>query len=258
MNAQSHFLGIGCAGWSIPRQHAGHFADKGTHLQRYAHRFDVAEINSSFHRSHLPITYARWAAVVPAHFRFSVKLPKSITHTRRLVNITEPLERVLEEIEPLGAHLGPLLVQLPPSLRFNRRVAGMFFETLRRRFGGQVVCEPRHRSWFESDAEQVLREARIARAATDPVLLPAAASPGGWPDPIYYRLHGSPQLYRSAYDESYLNTLAQRLTEHARSATVWCIFDNTALGEATLNALQLQTRLGLTQTRHVATSAVPG
>jgi uncharacterized protein YecE (DUF72 family) len=75
---------IGCAGWSLPRDSWPQFPDTGPHLQRYAKRFNAVEINSSFYRPHQPATYERWAAAVPAGFRFSVKLPKTITHEKRL------------------------------------------------------------------------------------------------------------------------------------------------------------------------------
>src|ERR1700710_2683095 len=105
---------IGCAGWSIPKQHSGQFAICGSHLERYARRFPAVEINSSFYRPHRPATYGRWAASVPPGFRFSVKVPREVTHTRRLRDVVEPLERFLSEVKALGAALGPLLVQLPP------------------------------------------------------------------------------------------------------------------------------------------------
>ncbi|MDQ3815662.1 MAG: DUF72 domain-containing protein, partial [Armatimonadota bacterium] len=75
---------IGCAGWSIPSPHAPEFPAAGSHLERYAARFPAVEINSSFYRPHRPQTYERWAAAVPTHFQFAVKVPKIITHERRL------------------------------------------------------------------------------------------------------------------------------------------------------------------------------
>src|SRR6185312_17112458 len=98
-------------------------------------------INSSFYRPHRPATYARWAASVPAGFRFAVKVPKEITHTRRLVATAEPLRRFLAEASALGDKIGPLLVQLPPSLAYDSDVAAGFFDALRERFEGSVVCE---------------------------------------------------------------------------------------------------------------------
>jgi uncharacterized protein YecE (DUF72 family) len=237
-------LRVGCAGWSIPRQYAEHFPERGTHLERYAQRLPAVEINSSFYRPHRPATYTRWAASVPASFRFAVKVPKEITHTRRLRDSADPLDRFLSESSALGPKLGPLLVQLPPSLRFDAERAEAFFTLLRARFRGSVVCEPRHASWFTGEAEQVLVSAEVARAAADPAPVPAAAQPGGWPGLVYYRLHGSPEMYTSAYSTSYLEKLAQQLHLLTQAAVpTWCIFDNTALGAATANALDLHARL---------------
>jgi uncharacterized protein YecE (DUF72 family) len=237
------YIYIGCAGWSISRQHAEHFPQPGTHLQRYALRLPAVEINSSFYHPHRPATYARWAASVPASFQFAVKVPKAITHTRRLRDAAEPLERFLSEIMALGTKLGPLLVQLPPSLRFDPKLVEAFFTMLRARFSGSVVCEPRHASWFTEAAEQLLSVARIARVAADPALLPEAAKPGGWPGLVYYRLHGSPEMYSSAYTTAYLDTLHWQLRVAVQAAPTWCIFDNTALGAALANALALGARL---------------
>jgi len=71
---------VGTAGWSIPRASAERAPGDGTHLQRYARVLACSEINSSFHRSHRAAVYAKWAASTPSGFRFSVKLPRAITH----------------------------------------------------------------------------------------------------------------------------------------------------------------------------------
>jgi uncharacterized protein YecE (DUF72 family) len=235
---------VGCAGWSIARAHAEEFPEPGTHLERYAQRLPAVEINSSFYRPHQPQTYARWAASTPQAFRFAVKLPRAITHTRRLRDSNDLLERFLAEAGNLGEKLGPILVQLPPSLRFEEAVAREFFADLRARFAGEVVCEPRHASWFTPEGDDVLVRAQIARVAADPPPVRAAAVPGGWSRLVYYRLHGSPVMYESDYEASYLKTLAQAVRTAAETATVWCIFDNTALGAATVNALDLLSLFG--------------
>ena len=108
---------IGTAGWTIPRRHAEHFPADGSGLERYASRFNAAEINSTFYRSHRPQTYARWTAAVPEDFRFAVKMPKAITHERRLIDVTDLLNRFAEEISLLGPKLGPVLIQLPPQFQ---------------------------------------------------------------------------------------------------------------------------------------------
>lgn len=242
---QPHFnVYVGVAGWNIRREHVGRFATIGTHLQRYASALNAVEINSCFYRPHRFTTYERWAASVPEDFRFAVKLPKAITHQARLVGISEPMTRFLEETAGLGGKRGPVLVQLPPSFAFDRSLASAFFSEVRSRFGGDVVFEPRHETWFTADVEEMLRDFRIARVAADPARVPRAAEPGGFDQLVYYRLHGSPRVYYSAYAPDALERVVLGIEERAAAGIAsWCIFDNTALGAATTDALTVQSRL---------------
>ena len=232
---------IGTAGWQIPRTVADAFPTEGSTLQRYAARFPVVEINSTFYRPHRPQTYLRWAETTPPGFRFSVKLPKAITHDRRLADAAEPLDRFLAEAAHLSDKLGPVLVQLPPSLAFDPETAGTFFRLLRDRFAGELACEPRHPTWFGDEAERLLVEMQVARVAADPARVPEAAHPGGWTGLAYWRLHGSPRMYYSAYTPEQLDALAAQL--RAAQAPAWCIFDNTTSGAAAADALALSARL---------------
>ena len=233
---------IGTAGWSVARESAQHFPIEGSALERYAARFAGAEINSSFHRPHRRSTWERWAASVPEGFRFSVKLPKTITHQNKLIDCGELLATHLDEAGALGAKLAVHLVQLPPSLAFDEAVADPFFQMLGDGSGAAIACEPRHPSWFEPAAEQLLERRRVARVAADPARVPAAAAPGGWPGLVYYRLHGSPIIYRSSYGDAQLDRYAAALRD-VGEREAWCIFDNTASSAATGNALALAERL---------------
>ena len=107
-----------------------------------------------------------------------------------------------------------------------------------------VALEPRHPTWFEPEAEELVTSYRVARVAADPAVVPAAAEPGGWDGLVYYRLHGSPKIYYSAYPDEYLEALARTLARAAKSADVWCIFDNTAAFAATGDALGYSTGFG--------------
>jgi uncharacterized protein YecE (DUF72 family) len=234
---------VATAGWSIPRAVASHFDAAGTHLQRYGQVLRGAEIDTSFYRSHSQATYARWAGLVPRGFRFAVKLPGAITHDGRLRAARRPLVAFLAEVAGLGSKAGPLIAQLPPSLAFERRVARRFFTLVRELHAGPVVCEPRHASWFESPAGQLLEEFHIGRVAADPAVVPAAALPGGWPGIAYHRLHGAPRMYWSVYGSEDLAQRAVALRQQARRAPVWCVFDNTASGAAMQNALELMALL---------------
>jgi uncharacterized protein YecE (DUF72 family) len=230
---------IGTAGWQLPKANATDFPGPGSHLERYARRFNAVEINSSFHKPHRRGTYERWAASVPADFAFAVKAPREITHDLRLARTGAVLDVFLAQATGLGRKLGVLLFQLPPSLAFDARAAGTFLKVLRKRHAGRVVCEPRHRTWFTPRAEQLLIRYRIARAAADPAVVPAAAEPGGWPGLHYLRLHGAPRIYWSAYEPEQIALYADRL-QKSKAAERWCIFDNTVLGAATENALALR------------------
>lgn len=235
---------VGTAGWSIPTKEATRFPGEGSALERYAACFAGAEINSSFHRSHRPSTWQRWEASVPDHFRFSVKVPKTITHQSKLVDCGDLLAAHLAEARLLGRKLAVHLVQLPPSLAFDAAVAEQFFAMLGAASPLPVACEPRHPSWFEAPVEALFRRWRVARVAADPARVPAAAEPGGWDGLTYVRLHGSPVVYRSSYEGERLDAWAALLrTRGERPA--WCIFDNTASSAATGNALDLLARLEL-------------
>ena len=235
---------IGTAGWSISREAAPAFPDSGTSLERYASRFLGVEINSSFHRPHRPSTWEKWAASVPANFRFAVKVPKTITHQARLIDCDDLVASFAEEIGPLGDKLAVLLVQLPPSLGFDPGVANAFFTGLKRAVAAGIACEPRHPAWFEPEAGTLLEQLRVARVAADPALGPAAAAPGGWTGLAYWRLHGSPHMYRSSYGEDALDRVAREMrAAMAARSRAWCMFDNTAVSAATGNALSLLARM---------------
>jgi len=229
---------IGTAGWSVPSRYAGRFPADGSHLERYARRLNAVEINSSFYRPHRRATYERWATSAPADFRFAVKLPRTMTHEQRLKDCGDLLDRFVGEATGLGPKLGMLLVQLPPSLAFEAEVVEEFFSALRRRIDAPAACEPRHAGWFGPEAEELLQRLRVARVAADPVRAPGAGEPGGWKGLVYYRLHGSPRIYYSDYDEAALAEMRWRLQAHREAGVpAWCILDNTAAFAALGNAL---------------------
>lgn len=233
---------VGVAGWGVPPDVAEGLGAGGSALERYASGFTCVEINSSFYRPHRPGTWARWAAATPGAFRFAVKAPRAITHEARLIGCEGAMRRFLEEAGRLGEKLGPILVQLPPSLAFDYEAASGFFAMLRALHGGALVCEPRHASWFAADADALLARHRVARAAANPALHSGAGIPGGWTGLTYRRWHGSPRMYFSAYGDEALAGLAQALLAD-RAEEAWCVFDNTGAGWAARNALALMERL---------------
>lgn len=196
-------------------------------LKKYSRLFKSVEINASFYGVPKLETFEKWADSVPDDFKFSVKLFQGFTHTHRLADIAG-LDDFVNRMNALGTKLGPLLIQLSPSLEFDRRIAAKFFSELRDRFSGDVVCEPRHLSWFPQAVDSFLVDYKIVRVAADPWRVEQASKPGGWQGIVYYRLHGSPVLYVSEYTQEFLQALAPKLLDAANSAQVWCVFDNAA------------------------------
>jgi len=225
---------IGTAGWSVPTRYRANFPASGSQLEKYAAQLTAAEINSSFYRPHRRTTYERWAASVPADFRFAVKIPRAISHERKLQDYREPLAQFLSEVEGLGEKLAVLLVQLPPKLGYEKKTASAFFRDLARA-GYAMACEPRHESWFTPQADSALKKLRVMRVAADPPRAPTDGAPGGDTRTAYWRMHGSPRIYYSDYPEERLASLASQLHEGD-----WCIFDNTVGYHAMGNALRLQ------------------
>lgn len=234
---------IGCAGWTLSSKVAEYFPAEGSHLERYGQIFSAVEINSSFYRSHQAKTYARWAASVPDALRFSLKIPRTITHELKLREADAPMRAFLDQVAALGRKLGCLLLQLPPSLALNEPEAQRFFSMLRGLTSVPVACEPRHASWFTPAGAKIMQGAGIACVHAHPLPV-SGVEPAGDPDTLYIRMHGAPRIYYSAYDDAFIDAVAGRIAVARRSARqVWCVFDNTARGEAIPNALALKQRL---------------
>lgn len=235
---------LGCAGWSLSSAVAAEFPEAGSHLERYAKVFSAVEINSSFYRPHRPATYARWRDSVPDGFRFSAKLPRSITHEQGLKEVESLLASFLAEVGELGEKLGCLLVQLPPRLVFDAAVAQAFFALLRSGTRSALACEARHASWFSEEAAALLSQHGVASVEADPLPI-SQARPQGDAELAYLRLHGSPKVYYSTYEDEKLAEVASTIASYRQQGqTVWCIFDNTAQGHAVPNALRLMQMLG--------------
>ncbi|MDB5615394.1 MAG: hypothetical protein JWQ22_3047 [Devosia sp.] len=232
---------IGTAGWSVPRA-AAEFPEEGSALERYSAVFSAVEVNSSFYRRHRPATWKRWHDAVPDDFKFSVKVPQIITHDRRLRQPEDELGIFFEDVAPLGAKLGAVLIQLPPKLEFDLASAQAFLAAFRAVSAVPAYIEPRHLTWAEPAVSELLRAYAIGRVYADPQErhLQALAA-----DPLcYLRLHGSPKVYYSAYSKPELERYASLLK--AATTPAWCIFDNTASGAAIGDALQM---LGMTRDR---------
>jgi uncharacterized protein YecE (DUF72 family) len=169
-------LRIGTSGWQYRDWRPGRDADgtgylyparlpQRAWLEHYAARFGVVEVNNAFYRLPERDTFARWRDQTPDGFRFAVKMSRYLTHIKRLREPAEPVARFLSRAEALGDKLGPVLLQLPPTLRADLAALDAtlreFPETVR------VTVEPRHPSWFTPECEELLRRHRAALCWAD-------------------------------------------------------------------------------------------
>ncbi|WP_330277960.1 DUF72 domain-containing protein [Lentzea sp. NBC_00516] len=229
---------IGTSGWRYPEWRDGFY--RGIPQRRWlghlAEHVGTIEINSSFYHPQPPSNYRKWVAETPPDFTFAVKGPKLITHVRRLRNAEEPLKAFAGSLA-LGPKQGPVLWQLPPTLRFDRAVLTEFLAALP---PGRHAVEPRHESFRDDAYFDLLHAHNVAHVVSDAPTFPCIEAVTA--DFAYVRLHGHDELYISSYDDRQLDEWARKIRAWDRDTYVY--FDNTMRGAAPYNALALAQRLG--------------
>jgi len=231
---------IGTSGWRYGHW-KGVFYPQGLPgaewLAYYQSRFDTVELNASFYHVPRATTLARWLETSPEDFLWSLKAHRAITHFTRLAS-REPLEKFLGAAGGLGHGLGVVLFQLPPSLKFDARVAKRFLGWLPK--GTRYAVEPRHVTWFSEQALGLLRQHDVALCIAD--------SGGRFPsyecltaEFVYLRFHGGERLYASRYSKEQMSQWVEKLAAWRRPAFVY--FNNDFHGYAAENAAELKQEL---------------
>lgn len=227
---------IGTSGWHYahwrPRFYPASMGP-GRWLAFYAQRFAAVEVNNAFYRLPERSTFEKWAASVPDDFVVAVKASRYLTHIRRLQEPGEPVARLMERATALGEHLGPVLLQFPPTLHLDAErldaALAAFPSSVR------VAVEPRHESWFVTAVRRVLeaRGAALCLADGGPVAVPSWRT-ADW---AYVRFHGGRGRPRSCYRQRDLESWADRLAAQWRDAEdVYCFFNNDTNGCALRDA----------------------
>jgi uncharacterized protein YecE (DUF72 family) len=254
------FMLIGTSGWQY-RDWRGVLYPPGVPqrrwLEHYAGQFATVENNNAFYRLPSRETFMAWAARTPPGFVMAVKASRYLTHIRRLREPAEPVARLLGAATGLGAALGPVLLQLPPTWKAD---PGLLEECLAefRRIGPgnlRVAVEMRHESCWTSEIREVLTARGAALAWTDRLGSPAGPL---WrtADWGYLRLHEGPAAPLPRYRSSDLRTWADR------TAAVWpdggdcyVYFNNDPGGAAVYDAAAFA---GIARGAGHAVSATPG
>jgi uncharacterized protein YecE (DUF72 family) len=243
---------IGTSGWSYSHWARGRFYPNGLKpgqwLAFLAGHFNTVELNTSFYRPPRPEYIERWRDQVPGGsggFRFAIKLWRMITHRKKLFNCRDQLDSFIELFRPLGMarKRGPLLVQLPPSLRPGIDRLDAFLTNLKRSLGRMrwpVTVEFRHRDWICDETCEVLDRHGIAMCLADMPECPAT-EPNDGADFIYIRRHGPAGDYRGSYSEEQLQHDAKRIRAWLQDGRdVYIYYNNDAEGYAVDNARRLK------------------
>jgi uncharacterized protein YecE (DUF72 family) len=202
----------------------------------YADHFSTLELNGTFYRFPKPAFVQRWYAVAPPDFRFSVKAPQAITHYRQFHHVTDMLDSFYRTIfDGLQEKLGPVLFQLPPRTRYEPDRLQRILDHLDPAF--QNVLEFRHESWWQPEVYDALRSRSVSFCGMSHPELPDQIPAAG--PVLYYRFHGVPELYRSAYADDALNNFADQVKARADLRQAWCYFNNDAAVAAIPNAKTL-------------------
>jgi uncharacterized protein YecE (DUF72 family) len=251
---------IGTSGWHYRHWRGGLYPASmppRLWLERYAQRFSTVELNNAFYRLPDRSTFAAWAAVLPDDFVISVKASRYLTHVRRLAQPAEPVHRLMDRVKGLGPKQGPVLLQLPPTLRCD--VAGLGATLAAFPPGARVAVECRHDSWFVPAVRAVLERRNAAWCWADA---------GGPRTPLwrtadwgYVRFHGGRARPASCYGRSALKSWARRLaSQWSDECDVFVYFNNDLGGCAPRDAHRLAVALGstpLTPTRVPTARQVP-
>lgn len=229
-------LFTGTSGWSYNQWKPDFFPQEikaGDYLGYYSHIHNSVEVNNSFYRPPSPVMIAKWRASVPPDFIFSVKAWQEITHGKRLKNVQAELEFFYNIIASFADNLGPILFQLPPSLKFDAILLEDFFAQLPPH---KTSIEFRNNSWYNDKTAEILKKYNVAMCLahitewTTPLIATA--------DFTYIRLHGAASLYEGSYDADFIKRLSHWLQKAGRAEN-YLYFNNTKTGTYALENAKL-------------------
>jgi uncharacterized protein YecE (DUF72 family) len=231
---------VGCSGWQYKHWRGNFYPDglpQKRWFERYAAEFDTVEINNSFYRLPEASTFANWAERATSRFVFAVKASRFLTHMKKLKDPEEPVERFFSRARALGAHLGPVLYQLPPGWKLDRDRLEQFLQVLPRDV--RHVLEFREPSWYADDVYALMERHKVALCLHD---MPGSATGRMRVGPfVYVRFHGASGRYDGSYPDHRLSEWADWL--HAQlltGADVYAYFNNDVGGHAPRNAVTLR------------------
>jgi len=235
---------IGTSGWSYKHWKGIFYPEnlKTTEwLLFYTERFKVTEINSSFY--HLPKleTTKAWAKKVPKDFMFCPKMSRYLTHMKKLNEPEQSFEKFFDVFAPLKRKLGPVLIQLPPSLGFHADKAEHLYKLCKKSYSYyRFALEVRHQTWLNEESIALMKKYNIAFVISQSgTRFPYAELVTA--ENIYVRFHGPGRLYASSYTDEQLQKFAQLFKQwYKQGRSIWAFFNNDVFGYALQDAKRLE------------------
>jgi uncharacterized protein YecE (DUF72 family) len=234
---------VGCSGWHYEHWRGLHYPQelpRTKWLSFYAQQFDTVELNNSFYRLPSEKAFSTWRESTADNFVFAVKVSRFITHVKRLKNLGPAVANFLSQAAFLKEKLGPLLYQLPPSMKRNDELLQSFLSTLPSKH--QHVVEFRHESWINEAVFDILRRHNVGLCVFD---MPGLSCPPvATSDFAYIRFHGSKGMYSSRYSDEELAQWARQITRLGQSLEAsYIYFNNDTEAFAVENAMTLKNLL---------------
>ena len=231
---------VGCSGW-VYRHWKGQFYPDGLPQKRwfehYSAEFDTVEINASFYRLPRPETFDGWREKAPPGFRYAVKVNRFITHMKKLLDCSEAVDEFIALARRLGPTLGPLLYQLPPSLKRNDERLDAFLARLPPDL--EHVVEFRSADWYTDDVLALLDRHGVGFVVHDLIGLASPRWASG--RTAYVRFHGTSGKYRGRYSREQISDWTGWLRDQrAAGRSAWAFFNNDIGGDAIEDARALR------------------
>lgn len=236
---------IGTSGWYYPHW-KNVFYPKSLKqkdwFNYYCQYFNAVEVNMTFYRVPSLKQVENWVQISRKDFKFVVKLNKKISHLKRFEDCKDELLQFLNSILPLKDKLLAILIQLPPSMKYEPKLGRNVLNSIEqiKKFFPQsfIALEIRNKTWLMESVVKIF----------DPDIIPLvfSHSNGRYPEIFrprsffYARLHGPGSLYASQYDEHFLNQFYLKLVLEEQIKTVVVFFNNDYNGFAVKNALYFQ------------------
>lgn len=235
---------VGTSGWSFNNWRGIFYPEnlpKSEWLKFYSNFFNCVEVNSTFYRNFAQSTYKKWVKSVPDDFRFILKVPKEVTHNKRLISVQQDIFTFLESIQPLGSKLGLVLLQFPPSFKIEFHSFMEALQTFQEKVN--VAIELRNIYGFAQDTIEILinNNYTIVNADSPKIKMSHLLTS----QTMYYRLHGKPELHKSSYSNSELQELVDILFAlKSRIKDAYIIFNNGLIGNSIFNGIEIQKKFG--------------